>query len=284
AAATEAARRITTALRAAAEARGRADWATTGGSTPVPIYRNLTAQPLRDQVPWSRVHVWWGDDRVVPRDHPLSNRRPLDDVLLRVPGIAGESGSGEDVADIGSGEPGVPIPVANIHAMPIDLAIGRTGSADEAAREAAATYVSDLREAPLERDSAGYPVLDIILVGVGPDGHVFSVFPGSSAFDQQPWALPIPAPTTVEPHVARVTLNPRMLDAARLVLAVVLGGGKAEVLRAILQGPRNVRHLPSQLARRGGAVWILDEGAAAELSNPAELSDSAQGTDPAPSA
>jgi 6-phosphogluconolactonase/glucosamine-6-phosphate isomerase/deaminase len=231
----------------------------------VPIYRHLTARPLREDVPWSRVHVWWGDDRVVPRDHPLSNRLAFDEVLLRAAGLAGESGAGEDELDLGTNEPGVPIPVANVHAMPIDLAIGRTHSADEAAREAAAIYASELRSAPLERDAAGFPILDLILVGVGPDGHVFSVFPASPTLDDDAWVLPVAAPTDVEPHVERVTLNPRMLDATRLPLAVVLGGGKAEILRAILRGPRDVHHLPSQMARRAGAVWILDRAAAAEL-------------------
>ena len=68
----------------AVDERGRADWATTGGSTPVGIYRRLAGPPLRDDVPWPTVHVWWGDDRFVPRDHPLSNVKPFDDILLDV--------------------------------------------------------------------------------------------------------------------------------------------------------------------------------------------------------
>jgi len=243
-AAADAAARIAASLADAVARRGRADWATTGGSTPIPVYRHLTAEPLRDAVPWDRVHVWWGDDRVVPRDHPLSNRLPFDEVLL--PGVG-------------------PIPMGNIHAMPIDLAIGRTSSPDEAAREAAVTYESALRAAPLARDADGFPILDIVFVGIGPDGHVLSVFPGSPLFDATGWVEPVPAPSHVEPHVARVSLHPAILAAARLPLTVVLGSGKAEIVRAILEGPRDVRRLPSQLARRAGAVWVLDAAAGSRL-------------------
>lgn len=266
AAAAAAATRIAAALANAVAARGRADWATTGGSTPVPIYRHLSEPRLRDRVPWDRVHVWWGDDRVVPRDHPLSNRLPFDQVLLRFSGSAGLSGTGDDAF---SGRPGdwlgVPIPVANVHGMPIDLALGRSSSEDEAAREAAAIYISALRAAPLERDANGFPMLDIVLVGVGPDGHVFSVFPGSPLLESDAWVAAVPAPQHVEPHVGRVSLNPGFLAAARMPLAVVLGGGKAAIVHDVLAGPLDVGKLPAQFARRTGALWILDEAANSQL-------------------
>jgi 6-phosphogluconolactonase/glucosamine-6-phosphate isomerase/deaminase len=261
-----AARTIADALIGAARERGRADWATTGGSTPIPIYLQLVQPPLRDAVPWDRVHVWWGDDRVVPRDHPLSNRLPFDQVLLRAAGPAGLSGTGDDAFATRAGDwPGVPIPEANIHAMPIDLAIGRTSSEDEAAKQAAATYESALRAAPLKLDAAGFPILDVILVGIGPDGHVLSVFPGSELLDTLRWVAAVPAPTHVEPHVARVSLNPKLLTAARLPLAVVLGAGKAEIAAKILNGPLDISKLPAQIARGSGAVWVLDQAAAAKL-------------------
>ena len=82
--AVEAAARIATILADAVEGRARADWATTGGSTPVGIYKRLARPPLVDAVPWAAVQVWWGDDRFVPRDHPLSNVKPFDDILLGI--------------------------------------------------------------------------------------------------------------------------------------------------------------------------------------------------------
>jgi 6-phosphogluconolactonase len=239
---------IAGALADAVRERGRADWATTGGSTPIPIYRRLVQPPLRDLVPWDRVHVWWGDDRAVPRDHPLSNRLPLDEVLLH--------GEGEIDALTGA-EPGVPLPMANVHAMPIDAAT----PLDQAAER----YEAELRAAPLTRDPAGFPVLDIVLVGVGPDGHVLSVFPGSPLFDSPAWVSTVPPPEHVEPHVARISLHPRILVAARLPIVVVLGVAKAGVVANVLGGPRDVRRWPAQLARRPGAAWFLDSAAAAEL-------------------
>jgi 6-phosphogluconolactonase len=276
AAAAAAAARIAAALATAIRERGRADWATTGGSTPVPIYRHLTMPPLRESVPWDRVHVWWGDDRVVPRDHPQSNRLPFDAVLLRATARAGQSGSGDDasvahgLAGRAGDWPGVAIPESNIHGMPIDIALGHSASEEAAAHAAAATYESELRAAPLARDADGFPILDVVLVGVGPDGHVFSVFPGSPLFESARWVSPVPAPTHVEPHIGRVSLHPRFLTAARLPMAVALGPGKAAIVGEILQGRRDLRRLPAQLARRAGAVWFLDRASAATLA-PATL-------------
>jgi 6-phosphogluconolactonase len=260
--------RIAEALIGAAAARGRADWATTGGSTPVPIYRRLALPPLRDEIPWDVVNVWWGDDRVVPADHPLSNRMPLDSVLVGTAALGGFSGYGEDAAQIHEGrEPGVALAAQNIHPIPMALAL-EAGSP----QAAAAAYEAELRGAPLSLDANGFPILDVVLVGVGPDGHVFSVFPGSPLLDGTAWVSPVVAPTHVEPHVERVSLHPAILAAARLPIAVVLGGGKAEMLAAVLGPERDVRRWPAQLAARTGAEWYLDEAAAARLPTSARAS------------
>ena len=241
AAATVAAERIATALADAVTARGRADWATTGGSTPVGIYRRLIEPPLRDTVPWSSVHVWWGDDRFVPRDHPLSNVRPLDDVLL-------------------DPDHGVPLPVANLHPFRTGESIG----AGWDAAWAASTLAGELAAEGLpERD--GWPILDLILVGIGGDGHLLSVFPGSTAFGATGWALAIPAPPHIEPHVERVTLNPALLGAARRVLAVAHGSGKADILGEVFGPEQDPRRWPAQLALGANATWIVDEAAAARI-------------------
>ena len=104
-----------------------------------------------------------------------------------------------------------------------------------------------------------------MLLGVGPDGHILSVFPGSAAFDDDGWAVGIPAPTHVEPRVQRVTMNPALVPAARDLVVVATGGSKADVLRDVLRSPEEPRRLPAQLARRAGATWILDRAAAANL-------------------
>ena len=237
-----AARIIADGLESAVAHRGRADWATTGGSTPVGVYRVLRAAPLRDDVPWADVHVWWGDDRFVRRDDPLSNVRPLDE-LLRAPGA------------------GVPLDPANVHAPAMDGAI----DAGRGAETVAAAYAAELRAARLPIGGAGFPMLDVILLGIGGDGHLLSVFPGSPLFDSVAWVSAVPAPTHIEPRVARVSLNPAMLTAARRVVVVAHGNGKATILATVLGAERDERRWPAQVARRGNATWLLDRAAASSL-------------------
>lgn len=245
AAVAETARRLVAGIASAIETRGRADVALTGGSTAVPLYREL-AGPLRDRVAWDRTHCWWGDDRFVPRGHPLSNLFPADQMLL--------------------GAGGVPIPDANVHPIPCTAALNRGLDA----AWAAAQYAAELRTTlPLDR---GLPVFDVILVGLGPDGHVLSVFPDSPAFASPEPVVAVPAPTHVAPHVARVTLNPATLEVARAVIVVATGAGKADAVASVLAadgGSRDLvaadadRLLPARRALRPGATWILDAAAAA---------------------
>lgn len=245
-----AATRIANALSEAVASRGRADWTTTGGSTPVPIYRHLAAPPFREGLPWDRVHVWWGDDRFVPRDHPLSNVRPLDEVRRAMLGPSAGRGSSGD-----AGPPGVLHPIATDDAI-------REGTG---AAGAAAAYEAELRAAGLPLLSSGYPSFDVVLAGVGPDGHLFSVFPGSALFEAPGWVSAVPAPEHVEPHVERVSLSPAIVEAARLALVVIHGPAKAEIVARVLGPRRDPHRWPAQLARRPGAVWLLDRAAAARL-------------------
>jgi 6-phosphogluconolactonase len=245
--------RVAGSLRGAFEERGRADWATTGGSTPIGIYRHLATPAHVNDVPWPAVHVWWGDDRYVPRDHALSNVKPLDDILIDLPGRqAGQKVGGPATA--------APIPTANLHPFRTSEAIG----AGRGAAACAAELADELRAADLPLVD-GWPVFDLVLLGIGSDGHVLSVFPGSAAFESEAWALAIPAPTHIEPHVERVTLNPSVLVVARDVLIVAYGAGKAAILGEVFGPEVDPTRWPAQLARRDGATWILDEAAAANL-------------------
>lgn len=258
-----AAEAIATALREAVAARGRAHWATTGGSTPVGVYQALAEAPHRDEVPWDRVHVWWGDDRYVPRDHPLSNVLPFDSVLLSATARSGMSGTGADSVEVDLGiEPGAPLPVANIHAprMADGLAHDPGGLA-----WVASAYDAELRAASIDTSADGLPVFDVLFLGVGPDGHVLSVFPGSPLLETRAWVSPVPAPSHVEPHVPRISLNPGVVAAARLPIIVAHGAGKAAILATVLGPERDPGRWPAQLARRDGAIWFLDRAAAVSL-------------------
>jgi len=243
-AATMAAERIAAALVAAAERRGRADFCTTGGSTVIPIYRTLAQTPLCEDMPWQQIHIWWGDDRYVPRGHPESNVTALDDVLLG--GAPGERGS-------------APLPSANIHPFPTNEAIAEFHDNGWCAERYAEEMARSLALA-----EGNWPAFDLILVGVGDDGHVLSVFPDSPAFDRMDWAMGVPAPSDVGPHLPRVTINPRLLEASP-VLAVTWGQRKAEALGHVFGPERDDRRWPVQRTRRTGAVWIVDEAAAARI-------------------
>ncbi len=252
--AAEAADRIAKSLMAAVADRGVAHWMTTGGSNPTDIYRRLAARPLRDDVPWNAVQIWWTDDRYVPRDHPSSNVKALDDVLLNL------AGAEEGTLRGGGGEPGVPLPVENLHPFRTTEAIGE----GRGAAWAAEMMADEMRRAGLElRD--GWPVFDLVLLGLGGDGHLLSVFPQSAIFDSTEWTATAPAPTHIEPHVERVTMHPSIITVARDVLMVATGAGKVAAIGHIFGDPLDVRTWPGQVARTEHAVWLLDAEAAAGL-------------------
>jgi 6-phosphogluconolactonase len=252
---------IATTLAASVAARGRAYLGATGGSTPAGPYRHLAMPPLRDRVPWDDVEIWFGDDRFVPRDHPLSNVLPVDQVLLRAAAFSGQSGGGDSGVDIERGiDPGIVMPAGNVHPFPCGIAIGE----GRGAAWCAETYAEQV-QAAVPLDASGWPLFDLLFLGIGPDGHLLSVFPGSAALTAAEVALAIPAPTHVEPHVERVTLNPAIVGAARRVLVVVLGTAKAGILGEVFGPIHDPSRWPAQLALRAGATWLIDEAAAAGL-------------------
>jgi 6-phosphogluconolactonase len=220
--------------------------ALTGGSSARGLYAALRAPDRQAAVPWSRVHLWWGDERMVPTTDPESNAGLAIRELL----AAG----------------GPPVPRGQVHA--VQVAAGNPGAWAAATPGAwvAADYAEELRSVVAERDHEGLPCLDVILLGVGGDGHVLSVFPDSPALAPgTPLVMAVDAPAHIAPHLARVTLSPRLLGAARHLLVMASGAAKAEVVARIVRGPRDPGRLPAQLALRPGATWLLDRGSAAGL-------------------
>ena len=161
-----------------------------------------------------------------------------------------------------------PLDPARVHPWPTDAAL----AAGETPAACAARFEETLR-AELPADAAGRPVFDAILVGIGSDGHLLSVFPGSAAFDAPGWTTWAPAPTHIEPHLDRVTLTPAALDATPALVVGAFGAGKAGIVGELLgagttSGPgRDERRLPALRARRAGATWVLDAAAAAGLAD-----------------
>ena len=219
---------IADAMRSVVAMRGAFHWAVAGGRTPAMLYRALST-PLYADLPWRAVHIWFGDERIVPRNHPDNNFRMVQESLLDQ----------------------VPIPVRHIHPMPSDL---------QHLRQEASAYTRCLETHLPTRE--GVPSLDLVLLGMGPDGHVASLFPGSCALHaHHPAAVANYAPG---PQVWRVTLTQPMIDYAQQVLLLVAGADKAAAVARVFE-PRSqpTLLLPVQrLEPRGTVTWYLDAAAA----------------------
>lgn len=226
-AATAADRFVEAATRAVDE-HGVFRVALSGGSTPRQVYPLLTAAPRRDRVDWSRVEFFWGDERAVPPDHPESNFGVAYQMLIaQLPHVRPQ----------------------HVHRM----------AAEAPDLDAAAlAYEGELR---LAFDARGDepPAFDLIWLGMGPDGHTASLFPESNALAvTDRWVVANWAPG---PRAWRMTLTYPMLNAAREVIFVVTGSDKADALRAIRSGTRDV---PAAHVDAASVEWIVDRSAAGD--------------------
>jgi 6-phosphogluconolactonase len=219
--------------REAIAARGHFTVALSGGSTPKQLYQLLTTEPFRAQVDWGRVEFFWGDERCVPPDHPDSNYRMAREAMLAH----------------------LPIPAEHVHRMEAERP-----DLDAAARDYEAVIAGVFGVSR----TAEPPALDLVLLGMGPDGHTASLFPYTKALDETTrWAVPNSVPQL---HTTRMTLTRPILNRAREVLFLVAGGDKAERLVEVLAGPADPMRLPSQSIQPvGQLVWYLDRAAAERL-------------------
>jgi len=210
--------------------------ALSGGSTPSGLHALLASDPaFRDRLPWPHLHFFWGDERHVPPDHPQSNYRMAYDTLLSL----------------------APVPAENIHRV-------RTEESDPALT--AEKYEQEL-QAFFGLEAGQLPRFDCILLGMGPDGHTASLFPGTEALHESKRLV---VANWVEKFKSyRITLTVPVLNQADSVIFLVSGHEKAEALKEVLQGDRQPDRFPAQLIRPnpGKLLWIVDRAAARLLTN-----------------
>jgi len=228
----QAARYLTELSREAIRSSGRFTLVLSGGSTPKGLYKKLTEPECSDKLNWNSIHIFWGDERCVPPDHPESNyRMALESFIDHVP-----------------------LPPRNVHRI----------QGETQPQEAAIAYEKKLKTFffPGHVEPPGVPGFDLILLGMGDDGHTVSLFPKAAALHEQSrWVV---AHHVEKLRSWRVTLTPRVINAAHDVLFLVSGRDKARCLKKVLQGPYRPDELPAQVIRpaSGRLMWMLDVEAA----------------------
>lgn len=222
----QAAAAVAVIVSEAAARQGRCAIALSGGSTPRALYRELAASH-RTTIPWAKVHVFWGDERIVPLSHPDNNSNMAKTTLLDL----------------------VPCPEENIHRIPTDLRTPEAG---------AMGYAETLRD----YFGAETPAFDLLLLGIGADGHTASLFPHSSALDVTDHTVI----ATVHPEnaSARVTLTMPVLLAARVTFVLATGAAKAPAIARALDPNTKIVDCPAAALRHsaGPITWWVDRGAA----------------------
>lgn len=223
----EAAERIVRIAQESIALDGRFSIALSGGSTPKMLFELLATEPYRSRIDWTKVEIFFGDERCVPPDHRESNYRMAREALLSK----------------------VPIPGDNVYRM--------RGEIDP--QEAAKEYGELLKE------KFGDAGLELILLGMGDDGHTASLFPGTQAVDETKHRVVANyAEHSTTGRSWRITMTAPFINQARNILILVVGAGKARPVSEVLEGPRDPARMPIQLIQpvSGKLTWLLDAGAA----------------------
>jgi 6-phosphogluconolactonase len=239
----EAASFISENIHRCVKERGVFTLALSGGSSPRPLYHQLSQPPFRHELPWKKIHVFWGDERCVPPTHKQSNFGMAFDLLLSK----------------------VPLPQKNIHRIPTEM------EPPQEAAKAYRTILSKFFEIPLEEceldltptNEMPFPSFDLILLGMGKDGHAASLFPGDPILEEKSlWVAAVRAPEGMYP-ACRITLTLPVINHAANVLFLVSGPDKREVVQAILHHPTAAAsHYPAAMVRPSGrCVWFIHEQA-----------------------
>ena len=220
--------------RAAIADTGRFAVVLAGGSTPRRLYERLAGTSFRGQIAWDKVEFFWGDERAVLPEHPDSNYRMANDAILKHLNIA----------------------KTRIHRMP-----AQQPDLDTAARD----YQAEIASVFDTVSDGDVPCFDLVLLGMGADGHTASLFPHADALrETERWVVPT---RMSQSDSLRLTLTPTIINNARNVLFLVAGADKAETLAQVCNGPYEPKRLPAQLIRpaSGNITWLIDQSAARQL-------------------
>ena len=233
--------RLVTSLVDAQAARGQASVVLTGGGIGIATLRELAASPARDAIDWSELDVWWGDERFLPDGHPERNETQAREALL-------------DSVDLDADRVHPMAPSDGAHGDDVDAA--------------ATSYADLLAKAARPEDHAPVPSFDVLLLGVGPDGHVASLFPGAPALYDDRIAIPVRG--APKPPPTRISLSFAAINAAREVWLITAGEEKAGAVRMALGGAGPTQVPAAGVTGRARTLWLLDRSAASRL--PATLS------------
>jgi 6-phosphogluconolactonase len=208
--------------------------ALSGGSTPESLYSLFTSDPgIKDKIAWKRVHIFWGDERHVPSDHPQSNFRMANRTMLTE----------------------LPLPPQNIHRV-----MAEDADADRVTRR----YEQEISRF-FQLQAGQFPRFDLIWLGLGPDGHTASLFPHSAALTEKKRLVAANWVEQFQSH--RITMTLPVLNHAKCLIFLVSGAAKAETLKQVLENDRRAPQFPAQLIQPhdGKLYWIIDRAAASEL-------------------
>ena len=237
--ATRAAEWLIEQIAHAVQRRGRAVIALSGGSTPKAVFECLARHPWRDRIAWDALHLVWGDERFVASNDAASNARMTREALL-------------DHVDLPASHI-YPIPGDEGGATDVDAVLARA----RVAAEVYATTLHALYGGHVLHDDR--PLFDVVLLGLGEDGHTASLFPGTPALDERAaWVMPVKTDNATAP--VRITLTYPVLESTHAALFLVAGEAKRDIVQRVLAGDES---LPATRVRPvGGTLWILDAAAA----------------------
>ena len=203
-----------------------------GGSTPRLLYEELARQPISKRIDWQKTHIFWGDERYLPPDHPDSN------YALAFQAFVSK----------------VDIPPANVHRV-----LTESDSANAAAEDYEKTLRRFFQHPAGSQDQPYLPSFDLVLLGLGQDGHTASLFPGDAALEEKyRWVVAVDG-ASASPPVPRVTLTFPVFNKAECVIFLVSGSSKQEVFAEIMNNPGTAAYPAARVRPSGKLLWFIDE-------------------------